>query len=176
MIFQETELKGAFVIEVEKRSDDRGFFARSYCRKEFEDHRLSPEFVQGNLSWNAKKGTLRGLHRQVAPYEEGKLIRCTQGSIYDVMLDMRRDSPTFLKWLGFELSAENHRTLWVPKGFAVGYQSLQDNTEVSYLVSQSYTPGAEEGLRYDDPAFGIRWPLSVTIISEKDKSWPKFSL
>ncbi len=174
MLFTETKLKGAYVIELEKKADGRGFFARAFCQKEFQEHNLPSQFVQCNLSWNKRKGTLRGMHRQVAPHEEAKLIRCTRGSIYDVMLDLRPDSPTFGQWLGFELTSRNHTSLLVPGGFAVGYQTLQDDSEVVYLVSQFYTPGAEEGIRYNDPAFGIKWPGKVTVISEKDKSWPAY--
>lgn len=176
MVFTETKLKGAYLIELETKTDERGFFARAWCQKEFQAHDLVSHFVQCNVSWNKIKGTLRGMHRQVAPHEESKLIRCTRGAIYDVMLDLRRDSPTFGKWQGFELTEENHKSLFVPGGFAVGLQTLKNHSEVVYLVSEFYTPGAEEGVRYNDPAFGIEWPLQVNIISEKDRSWPDYTL
>ncbi len=174
MIFKETQLKGAFVIEVEKHSDNRGFFARAWCKREFEEHDLPSELVQANVSWNKSKGTLRGMHRQLPPHEESKVIRCTRGAIYDVILDMRLSSPTFGKWMAFELTEENHRSLFVPGGFAVGFLTLEDNSEVSYLMSEFYTPGAEQGVRYDDPTFGIDWPLPIAVISEKDKNWPYY--
>ena len=176
MILTETKLKGAYLVELEKKADERGFFARAWCQKEFQAQNLVSQFVQCNLSWNERKGTLRGMHRQVAPYEESKLIRCTRGAIYDVMLDLRRDSPTFGKWEGFELAEENHKSLFVPGGFAVGYQTLRDDSEVAYLVSEFYVPGAEEGVRYNDPAFGVHWPVEVSVISEKDRSWPDYKL
>jgi dTDP-4-dehydrorhamnose 3,5-epimerase len=174
MLFTETKLKGAYLIDIEKKVDDRGFFARAWCQKEFQERGLPPQFVQSNISWNKRKGTLRGMHRQVAPYEECKLIRCTRGAIYDVILDLRRDSPTFGKWLGFELTGENRRSLFVPVGFAVGFQTLEDESEVLYLMSEFYRPGAEQGVRYNDPAFGFEWPIEVTVIAEKDKSWPDY--
>lgn len=174
MIFSETKLRGAYVIELDRKSDNRGFFARAWCKKEFRAQNLTTEFVQSNVSWNKSKGTLRGMHRQVAPHEECKLVRCTRGAIYDVILDLRRDSETFGKWLGFELTEENHRSLLVPGGFAHGYQTLEDNSEVEYLVSQFYAPGSEKGVRYNDSAFGIKWPMTVTFISEKDRGWPDY--
>lgn len=176
MLFTQTKLTGAYVIDLEKKVDDRGFFARAWCQEEFQTHNLVSQFVQCNTSWNRTKGTLRGMHRQVAPHEESKLIRCTRGAIYDVMIDLRRDSPTFGKWQGFELTEINHRSLFVPGGFAVGYQTLEDSSEVVYLVSEFYAPSCEEGIRYNDPAFGIEWPTVVTVISEKDKRWPDYLL
>jgi dTDP-4-dehydrorhamnose 3,5-epimerase len=175
MIFTATKLKGAYVVELEKKSDNRGFFARAWCQKEFESHGLVSQFVQSNVSWNEKKGTLRGMHRQAPPYGEAKLIRCTRGAIYDVILDVRRDSETFGQWVGVELTEENHRSLFVPAGFAVGFQTLEDNSEILYFMSEFYAPGAEEGIRYNDPAFAIAWPGAVTVISEKDKTWPDYS-
>jgi len=174
MIFIETELKGAYLIELEKKADERGFFARAWCSNEFQAHNLPSRFAQCNISWNKRKGTLRGMHRQRAPHEENKLIRCTRGAIYDVILDLRPDSSTFGKWLGFELTEENHRSLFVPGGFAVGFQTLRDESEVFYLMSECYTPGAEEGVRYNDPSFGFEWPTDVTVISEKDTNWPDY--
>jgi dTDP-4-dehydrorhamnose 3,5-epimerase len=174
MLFTETKLKGAYLIELEKKADARGFFARAWCRKEFQARNLPPQFVQCNVSWNKRKGTLRGMHRQMAPHEESKLIRCTRGAIFDVILDLRPGSPTFGNWLGFELTGENHTSLFVPGGFAVGFQTLEDDSEVLYLMSEFYAPGAEEGIRYNDPAFCFEWPTEVTVISEKDKSWPDY--
>ena len=174
MLFTETPLKGAFVIDLEHRNDHRGFFARTFCAKEFEDHGLKPTVAQCNLSYNHKKGTLRGMHYQTPPAAETKLIRCTQGAIYDVIIDMRPDSPTYLAHFGIELTAENRRALYVPEMFAHGYQALTDGAEVIYQVGEFYTPGYERGLRYNDPVFKIEWPLPVTEISEKDQSWPLF--
>jgi dTDP-4-dehydrorhamnose 3,5-epimerase len=172
MIFTETPLKGAFVLDVERREDARGFFARSFCAREFEAHGLNPKVVQCNLSFNHKKGTLRGMHYQVAPATEPKLVRCTHGAIYDVIIDVRPDSPTYLQHFGVELTEENRRQLYVPDMFAHGYQALTDGAEVAYQVGEFYTPGYERGRRYNDPAFGIRWPLPVTEITDKDATWP----
>jgi len=172
VIFAETKLKDAHIIEIEKMEDTRGFFARSWCRKEFDRHGLVSTVVQANISWNKKRGTLRGMHYQVAPYEEVKLVRCSRGSIYDVIIDLRKDSATYKEWLGVELTADEYKLLYVPGGFAHGFQTLEDDTEVVYQVSQFYTPGAEAGLRWDDPAFNINWPLEVQVISDKDRNWP----
>ncbi len=174
MIFKETELKGAFIIELEKREDVRGFFARTWCKNEFESHGLNTNFVQANMSYNKKKGTLRGMHYQISPYEEIKLVRCTKGAIYDVIIDLRPDSPTYKKWIGVELTTKNYKMLYVPENFAHGLITLDDNTEVSYQVSQFYSPGSECGARYNDPAFGIKWPLDVQVISDKDKNWADY--
>lgn len=171
MLFTETKLKGAFIIDLELRGDSRGFFARTFCAKEFEDHGLKPTVAQCNLSFNHKKGTLRGMHYQTSPAAETKLIRCTQGAIYDVIVDMRPNSPTYLSHIGVELTAENRRALYVPEMFAHGYQALTDGAEVVYQVGEFYTPGYERGLRYDDPILGIEWPTEVTEISEKDANW-----
>lgn len=171
MIFTETKLSGAFQIELERREDDRGFFARGYCENEFRAHGLMTHIAQANVSFNYQRGTLRGMHYQLEPHGEAKLVRCTRGAIYDVIVDMRVDSPTYLQWIGVELTAENHRMLYVPEMFAHGFITLQDQTEVTYQVSEFYTPGAEQGLRYDDPAIGITWPVEVRTISEKDRSW-----
>lgn len=176
MIFSKTKLRDAVVIELEKLDDDRGFFARSWCKKEFEAHSLNFQMAQSNIGFSKRKGTLRGMHYQLAPYEEAKLVRCTVGAIYDVIVDLRPDSPTHKRWIGEELTAENHKMLYIPEGFAHGYQTLVDNTEISYLTSQSYVPEAARGVRYDDPAFRIRWPLEVEVISEADKSWTHYSL
>jgi len=177
MIFEKTALAGAFIIEIEKREDERGFFARAWCQEEFEAHGLNTRWVQANLAFSKKKGTLRGLHFQIAPYEEIKLMRCTRGAIFDVILDLRPESPTYKQWFGVELTADNHRMLYVPGGFAHGYQSLVVDTEVFYPVSQFYVPRAEQGVRWNDPAFAIEWPLTKNLIlSEKDKSWPDYVL
>lgn len=174
MRFTETKLKGSFIIDLEERSDHRGFFARTFCAKEFADHNLLPTVAQCNLSFNSKKGTLRGMHYQVTPAGETKLVRCTQGAIYDVIIDMRPNSPTYLAHIGVELTAANHRALYIPEMFAHGYQTLTDEAEIVYQVGEFYTPGYERGLRYNDPAFDIEWPLSVSEISEKDTTWPLF--
>jgi dTDP-4-dehydrorhamnose 3,5-epimerase len=172
MIFRETTLKGAFVIEMEKFEDKRGFFARAWCQEESEANGLVSRVVQTNISFTKKRGTLRGMHYQVAPYEQVKLVRCTRGMIYDVIIDMRPDSPTFRKWTGVELTAENYIMLYVPENFAHGFQTLEDNTEVTYQVSQFYSPESERGVRHDDPVFQVEWPLPVEVISEKDIAWP----
>jgi dTDP-4-dehydrorhamnose 3,5-epimerase len=171
MIFSETKLKGAFIIDLEIREDHRGFFARTFCAKEFEDHGLKPVVAQCNLSFNYKAGTLRGMHYQTPPAAETKLIRCTRGAIYDVIIDLRPESPTYMQHVGVELTEENRRALYVPEMFAHGYQTLTDGAEVVYQVGEFYTPGYERGIRYDDPAFGIQWPVPVSVISEKDASW-----
>lgn len=172
MEFTPTQLPGAYLVEVKKLSDERGFFARSFCAREFEAHQLKPAIAQGNICFNPTQGTTRGMHYQVAPATETKLIRCTRGAIYDVIVDLRQDSPTYLQHIGVELSAENHRSLYVPEMFAHGYQTLTPDAEIMYLVSEFYSPGHENGLRYDDPALAIEWPLPVSLMSEKDRSWP----
>jgi dTDP-4-dehydrorhamnose 3,5-epimerase len=174
MRFTETPLAGAYLIEPELLEDERGFFARTFCAREFSEHGLQPVVAQSNLSFNHSKGTLRGMHYQVAPAEEAKLVRCTSGAILDVIIDLRPDSPTYLSHFGAELSAGNRTALYVPELFAHGYQTLADDTEVLYQVSEFYTPGSEQGLRHDDTAFDIDWPLAVSVISEKDSSWPPF--
>ena len=174
MQFTETKLKGSFIIDLDERKDHRGFFARTFCAEECAEHGLKSTVLQCNLSFNYKKGTLRGMHYQIAPATETKLIRCTQGAIYDVIIDMRPESPTYLSHIGVELTAENRRALYVPEMFAHGYQALTDGAEVLYQVSEFYTPGYERGLRYNDPAFDIEWPLPVSEISQKDAAWPLF--
>jgi dTDP-4-dehydrorhamnose 3,5-epimerase len=174
MKFTETKLKGAFVVEIEKLTDDRGFFARSWCQKEFEAQGLTSRVVQSNVSFNRKKATLRGLHYQIAPHQECKLIRCTRGSVYDVIIDLRFESPTYRQWVGVDLTADNYSMLFVPEDFAHGFLTLADNTEITYQVSQFYTPGSEKGIRFNDPAFNIQWPLDVSVISNKDRTWPDF--
>jgi dTDP-4-dehydrorhamnose 3,5-epimerase len=175
MRFHTTKLKDAYIIELDELRDERGFFARAWCSKEFEAQGLNPRIAQANLSFNKKKGTLRGMHYQVTPFAETKLVRCTRGALYDVIVDLRPGSETYRDWIGVELSADNHCMLYVPEGFAHGFQTLADGTEAFYQVSEFYTPGAEQGLRYDDPEFGIEWPLPVSVISEKDASWPGYS-
>lgn len=172
MIFTETELAGAYIIDVDKKADNRGFFARSFCAKEFEGVGLKPTVAQVNLCFNPTKGTLRGMHYQVPPATETKLVRCTRGAIYDVIVDLRPDSPTYLQHVGVELTADNHRSLYVPEMFGHGYQTLTEDAELVYIVSEFYTPGCERGLRHDDPALSIEWPLPISLISEKDSSWP----
>lgn len=175
MIFTQTSLPGAYFVDLDKREDDRGFFARAWCRREFAEQGLSTALVQCNLSFNERRGTLRGLHFQLPPHGEVKLVRCTRGSIYDVIVDLRPDSPTFKKWLAVELSAENRRMLYVPEGFAHGYQTLLDETETFYQVSAYYAAEAEGGVRWDDPAFAIAWPeADERLLSPKDASWPSF--
>jgi dTDP-4-dehydrorhamnose 3,5-epimerase len=172
MIFHKTSLPGAWLVEPEKRSDDRGFFARTWCREEFAAHGLEERYVQRNLSVNPVAGTLRGMHWQAAPYGEVKLMQCTRGAIFDVIVDMRPASPTFRQWLAVELRARDYRMLYAPEGFAHGFQTLEDDTEVAYLVSAPYMAEASRGIRHDDPAIGIRWPRAVTRISEQDRGWP----
>jgi dTDP-4-dehydrorhamnose 3,5-epimerase len=172
--FTETELHGAFIIELEKIEDKRGFFARSWCHDEFKTHGLTSRVVQSNISYNKKKGTLRGMHYQKPPYEESKLIRCTRGAIRDVIIDLRQDSDTYTKWISVDLTADNYKMIFVPEGFAHGFQTLSDDTEIFYQVSQFYTPGSEDGIRWNEPLFGIDWPLEVTVISEKDMNWPDY--
>lgn len=174
MRFIETDITGAFILELEERADDRGFFARTFCGKEFTDHGLKPTVAQCNLSFNHKAGTMRGMHYQVPPAAETKLVRCTRGAIYDVIVDLRPGSPTYLKHVGVELTADNRRALYVPELFAHGYLALTDGAEVAYQVGEMYTPGCERGIRYDDPALGIQWPAAVTVLSSKDAAWPAF--
>lgn len=175
MIFNETKLKGAFVITPERLEDERGFFARSFCLTEFSRHGLYPTIVQCNLSYNKKKGTFRGMHFQVAPYEEDKIVSCTQGSILDFIVDLRPGSPTFKQWIAVELSAENRNILYVPKSFANGFITLSDHTQVQYQMTQFYHAESARGFRWDDPAFDIHIPFAVEAIAEKDKSFPPFS-
>lgn len=173
MLFNPTPLEGAFVIEPERRVDERGHFVRTFCNNEFSDHGLETSFVQANAAWNNAKGIVRGLHLQLTPHEEVKVVRCTQGAVFDAIVDCREGSTTRHQWFGVELTAENGTQLYVPKGFAHGYQVLEDNSELTYLVSTHYTPGAESGLRWDDPAIGIEWPITDNVdLSEKDAGWP----
>lgn len=172
MIFHETKLKGAFIVELDRKEDERGFFARAFCAKEFEEHGICANVVQANISHNHKKGTLRGMHYQLPPASEPKFIRCISGAVWDVIIDMRPDSPTYMEHLGVELSVENRRAIYVPDMFAHGNQALTDGAELLYLMGEYYTPGCAVGLRYDDPAFGIEWPLPVTVINDNDRAWP----
>ena len=173
MIFTQTNLQGAYIIDIEARQDERGYFARVWCSREFEAQGLNTDLVQCNVAYNHKKGILRGMHYQGQPHAEVKLVRCTKGAVYDVIVDLRVDSPGYLKWTGVELTEENHRMLYVPEGFAHGYITLQDNSELFYQVSRFYTPGAEGGVRWNDPAIGIEWPDTGELtISAKDREWP----
>lgn len=174
MIFKETKLQGAFIIETEKIKDERGFFTRSWCQREFELHGLNPKLVQCNISFNKKKGTLRGMHYQIAQHKEAKLVRCTKGAIYDVIIDLRSDSPTFKQWLAVELTAENYRLLYIPEGFAHGFQTLENDTEVFYQMSEFYHPESAIGFRWNDPAFKIDWLIEPSVISFKDNSYDDF--
>lgn len=176
MIFTPTGLAGAFVVEIEPRGDDRGFFARAFCRREFEKNGLQADFVQANTAFSKERGTLRGMHFQRPPHAEAKFLRCVRGAVFDVMIDLRPESPTRKKWFGVELTAENRKMVFVPEGFAHGYLTTAADTEVFYLVSAYYAPEAESGVRWDDPAFAIEWPLTADlIISHKDRAWPLFS-
>ena len=174
MKFVQTSLEGAFLVEMEPLRDERGCFMRTFCRREFEHRGLESDFVQHSMSRSNRRGTLRGMHFQRLPHEEVKIVRCLRGVIWDVLLDLRADSPTFAKWQGFELHGESATELYVPKGFAHGFQALTDDVEVSYLISTEYAPGFAEGVRFDDRKFGITWPIPVTTISDKDRAWPDF--
>jgi dTDP-4-dehydrorhamnose 3,5-epimerase len=175
MIFTETKLPGSFVIEVERREDARGFFARVFCQHEFEAHGLKPIIAQANLAHNRKKGTMRGMHFQFPPAAETKLVRCTRGAILDIIVDLRPESATYLDHVAVELTGENCRALYVPERFAHGYQVLQDDTETSYQVGEFYTPGCEGGLHYNDPRLALKWPLPVSVISDKDQVWKQLN-
>lgn len=174
MIFTETKLKGAFVLEIKKLEDERGFFGRSWCANELAAHGLKHDIKQVNTSLSQGKGTIRGMHYQNDPFQETKLVRCTRGAIFDVIIDLRKDSSTYKQWVGVELTQDNYKMLYVPEDFAHGFITLADNSEVSYLVTQFYTPGAEAGIRWDDPTFNIQWPIRPIVISEKDKTHPNF--
>lgn len=174
MIFCPLSLPGAFVLELEPIADDRGFNARTFCEREFAAHGLRYPMVQTNLIGNARAGTLRGFHWQAPPHLESKLFRCTRGSVFDVVIDMRPDSPTFEQWESVELSAANRRQLYVPEQFAQGFLTLEDDTEMTYQTSEFHTPGAEHGIRWDDPRFAIPWPMVPTVLSSKDASWPDY--
>lgn len=174
MDFQELDLPGAYVIDLEPIRDDRGFNARAWCAREFADHGLATTVAQVNLIHNVAAGTIRGFHYQVPPHTEAKLFRVTRGAIHDVIVDLRPDSPTYLQWRAVELRASDYRMLYVPEGFGQGFQTLEDDTELTYQVTAFYRPDAGNGFRYDDPAFGIDWPHPVSVISERDRTWPDF--
>lgn len=175
MIFNETKLKGAYVIESEKVEDERGFFTYSYCQKEFLEHGIKLDIVQCNVSFNKAKGTLRGMHFQSSPFEQAKLVSCTRGRIYDVIIDLRKGSVTYCKSFAAELNEKNYKMLYIPKGFAHGYQTLEDDSVVFYQMSEFYHPECARGVRWDDPLFSIKWPLDVRVISEKDKKQRLFA-
>jgi dTDP-4-dehydrorhamnose 3,5-epimerase len=175
MKFSATCLEGPYVVEPERLEDDRGFFARSWCQREFDALGLHSGLVQSNIGFNHKRGTLRGLHYQVAPHQEVKLVRCTRGAVWDVIVDLRPWSPTRGKWIGLELSEDNHKMLYVPAGFAHGYQTLTDDCELTYQTTEFFAPDAARGVRFDDPAFTISWPLEVRVISDRDRSWPDYT-
>ena len=176
MIFQETPLRGVFVIDVERREDHRGFFARTWCRREFEQHGLDPRLVQCSMSYNRMRGTLRGMHYQVPPNAEAKLIRCTRGAIYDVALDLRPESATYREHVSVELTAGNQRALYIPPGLAHGFQTLENDTEVFYQMSEFFAASASRGVRFDDPAFGIQWPVANPILLDRDRQYPDVGL
>jgi len=175
MIFKKTKIENAFTIEIEMVKDSRGFFATSWEPTQFEKNGLNPNLVECNISFNKKKGTMRGLHYQIKPFEQSKLIRCTKGRIFDVAIDLKPDSKSFKKWISVELSADNHKMNYIPEGCAHGFQTLEDNTEVFYQMSQVYSPNHTRGIRWNDKSFNVSWPLKSTIISDKDLSWPDFS-
>lgn len=174
MIFTPVKLQGAFIIEPQKLEDDRGFFARTWCHREFERHGIDPNLRQCNISFNRKKGALRGMHYQTAPHEEAKLVRCTRGAIYDVIIDLRRTSATFKQHVAAILTADNHQMMYLPAGFAHGFQSLEDNTEIFYQMSESYFPECARGVRWNDPTFGIPWPIPSPILLARDNEYPDF--
>ena len=175
MIFKETPLQGAFIIEPEILTDERGAFARIFCQKEFKNHGLNPNILQSSISLNKKKYTLRGMHFQKKPHAEAKLVRCSRGLIYDVIVDLRPDSPTYMGWTFIELSLENKRMVYVPEGFAHGFQTLEDNSEIIYQMSQFYSPDHSGGIRWDDPSLKIEWPNEPVVISPKDQNFPDFT-
>ena len=176
MIFTGTKLKNAYIIEPERLEDYRGFFARTFCTREFNTYGINSKFVQCNISFNISKGTLRGMHYQSKPHEEAKLVRCTMGAIYDVVIDLRPESNTFREWVSIELTSENRKMVYIPEGFAHGFLTLEDNTEVFYQMSEFYAPESSRGVRWNDPAFNILWPADVNVISEKDKTYPDFKV
>ena len=176
MRFTETKVAGAYVVDVDRMEDDRGFFARTFCRDEFAARGLRPSFVQCNVSFNMRRGTLRGLHFQELPHEEAKLVRCPRGAIYDVVVDLRTSSPTHGRWIAEMLTADNGKMLYIPEGCAHGFQTLEDNSEVFYQMSEAYHPESARGLRWNDPAFAIRWPLANPIVSQRDAAYPDFKL
>jgi dTDP-4-dehydrorhamnose 3,5-epimerase len=175
VIFEATKLQDAYVLDLERREDERGFFARAWCQREFEARGLVADLVQANVGYSMRRGTIRGLHYQIAPFEEAKIVRCVRGAIWDVIIDLRPDSVTYCQWFGIELRAVDRRQLYVPKGFAHGYQTLVDDCEIFYLVSEVYSPTSERGIRWNDPRFAITWPMGDTLdVSAKDRAWPDF--
>jgi dTDP-4-dehydrorhamnose 3,5-epimerase len=174
MRFQETAIQGAYLVELEKLSDERGYFARTWCRREFAAHGLNPDLVQCSTSFNRAKFTLRGMHYQAEPHGEDKLVRCTRGSVYDVIIDVREDSPSFRGYHAEELTADNGKMLFIPKGVAHGFLTLADDSEVFYQMSEFYVPGAGCGVRWNDPAFGVEWPFEVRVISDRDRAYPDY--
>ncbi len=174
MIFHESKLRGVFEIEIERHLDERGFFARTWCKKEFEEHGLDSRVAQSSISFNARRGTLRGVHYQAAPNAETKIVRCTQGSVYDVVLDLRGESPTFKEWISVILSAEQRNMIYIPEGCAHGFLTIADDTEVLYQMTEFFAPESARGVRWNDPAFGIAWPEKVEVISERDRMYPDF--
>lgn len=175
MKFSETEIGGAYIIELDVKEDDRGFFARVWEEEEFKKRKLFGRIVHANISGNPRSGTLRGLHYQISPHEEAKVVRCSRGAIYDVTVDLRKDSPSYKKWISVELTEHNHRMLYVPEGCAHGFQTLEDESEVSYFMNNAYDAASARGVRYDDPTFGIPWPLPISVISPKDRSYPNWA-
>lgn len=176
MFFRETKISGVFEIELDRKPDERGFFARTWCREEFGEHGLNPELAQCSISYNAKKGTLRGMHFQSAPHTEAKLVRCTQGSIFDVAIDLRPSSPTYTQWVGSNLSAENRNMLYIPEGCAHGFLTLEDHAEVLYFISEFYHPESSHGFRWNDPSFGVKWPGDPLVMSDRDRQYPDFEI
>lgn len=176
MKYHETKIKGAYIIEPEKREDERGFFARSWDTKEFEQHGLNPNLVQCSISYNHKKGTLRGLHYQLKPYQEAKYVRCTKGGVFEVIVDLRPNSQTFREWESVEISTKNYKMIYAPEGCGLGFQTLEDETELLYQMSEFHSPQYERGIRYDDPTLDIHWPLEVAVISKRDLSFPYFDV
>jgi dTDP-4-dehydrorhamnose 3,5-epimerase len=174
MTFSETSIPGAYIVQIRKFHDARGFFGRGWCSLEFAEHNLNPTAIQLNIGYSHKKGTLRGMHFQEAPFQEAKSVRCVRGAIYDVVVDLRPDSPTHCKWFGIELNDKGGDMLYIPEGCAHGYQTLTDETEMHYITSSAYEQKASRGVRFDDPAFGIEWPLPVCVISDADKNWPAY--
>lgn len=174
MIFTPTKIKSAWIVDLDLKEDNRGFFARSFCINEFRDHGLNASIAQINVGYTLKRGGLRGLHYQLPPHQEIKIVRCTRGAVFDVVLDLRFDSPTFKQWVGCELTSENRRIMVVPEGCAHGYLALEDDAEVEYMTTAAYAPQAARGVRYDDPIFSVEWPIPVTVTSEADRSWPDF--
>ena len=175
VVFTESSLPGAYFIAMEKQEDDRGYFARSWCEREFKRHNLDSTLVQCSISYNRKKGTLRGMHYQAPPCAESKLVRCTRGAMFDVIIDLRTSSPTFTRWISVELTPDNGTMIFIPKGFAHGFQTLTDNTDVFYQMSEFYAPDHQRGFRWDDPMIGIKWPHPVTTMSDKDRTLPEFN-